>query len=53
MLCTKIQLQSFTGSGEENFLRVFTIYMAMVAILFNGVEPFEEIGNTFSTEGSM
>ena len=26
--------------------------MGMVAILFNGVEPFEQIGNTILTEGS-
>ena len=25
----------------------------MAAILFNGMEPFEEIGNTLSTEGPM
>ena len=28
-------------------------YMGMVAILFNGGEPFEQIGNTLSTEGPM
>ena len=27
--------------------------MGMAAILFNGVEPFEQIGNTLSTEGPM
>ena len=27
--------------------------MDMVAILFNGSEAFEQIGNTLSTEGSM
>ena len=27
--------------------------MAMAAILFNIPEPFEEIGNTLLTEGSM
>ena len=25
--------------------------MGMVAILFSGAEPFEQIGNTISTEG--
>ena len=27
--------------------------MGMAAILFNGTEPFEHIGNIFSTEGPM
>ena len=27
--------------------------MGMAAILFNGAEPFEQIGNTPSTEGPM
>ena len=27
--------------------------MDMVAILFNGAEEFEQIGNTFSTEGPV
>ena len=27
--------------------------MDMAAILFNGAEPFEQIGNTLSTEGLM
>ena len=27
--------------------------MGMAAILFNGMEPFEQIGNTHSTEGPM
>ena len=27
--------------------------MGMTAILFNGVEPFEQIVNTLSTEGPM
>ena len=27
--------------------------MDMVAILFNGTEPFEQIGNTLSTGGPM
>ena len=26
--------------------------MGIAAILFNGAEPFEQIGNTLSTEGS-
>ena len=36
MLYTKSQ----PGSGEENI--VFLPYMGMVAILFNGVEPYEQ-----------
>ena len=52
MLYTKIQLQSFLGSGEEDFL-MFLPYMDMAAILYNGAEPFEQIGNTLSTEGHM
>ena len=50
MLYTKIQPQSFLGSGEEHF-QEFLPYMDMAAILFNCAEPFERIGNTFSTEG--
>ena len=49
MLYTKIQPQSFLGSGEEVF-QVFLPYMDMAAILFNGAEPVEEIGNTLLTE---
>ena len=40
MLYTKIQPQSFLGSGEEEF-EVFLPYIGMAAILFNGAEPFE------------
>ena len=43
MLYTKIQPQSFLGSGEEDF-KVFLPYMEMAAILFNCTEPFEQIG---------
>ena len=50
MLYTKIQSQSFLGSGEEDF-QVFLPYMDMAAILFNCPEPSEQIGNTLSTEG--
>ena len=42
MLYIKVQPQSFLGSGEEDF-EVFLPYMGMVAILFNGVEPLEQI----------
>ena len=49
-LYIKIQHQSFLGSGEEDF-EVFLPYMGMAAIVFNGAEPFEKIGNTLSTEG--
>ena len=41
---SKIQPQSFLGSGEEDFL-VFSPYMGMAAISFNGMEPFEQIVN--------
>ena len=52
MLYTKIQPQSFLGSGGEYFY-VFLPYMGMAAILFDGAEPFEQIGNTLMTEGPM
>ena len=48
MLHTKIQHQSFLGSGEEDF-EVFLPYMGMAAVLFNGVEPFEQIINILLT----
>ena len=55
MLYTKIQPQSFLGSGED-FLSVFFFfffwYMGTAAILFNGAEPFEQT-DTPSTEGLM
>ena len=50
MLSTKIQPQSFLGSGEE--FQEFLPYMDMAAIWFNCTEPFEQIGNTLSAEGS-
>ena len=49
MLYTKIQPQSFLGSGEVDF-QEFLPYMDMTAILFNCVEPFKQISSTFSTE---
>ena len=49
MLYTKIQPQSFLGSGEEGF-QEFLLYIDMVAILFNSAEPFEQIGNTLLTD---
>ena len=49
MLYTKIQPQSFLGSGEAFYM--FLPYMDMVAILFICAEPFEQIGNTLLTEG--
>ena len=52
MLYTKIQPQSFLGSGEEDF-QEFLPYMDIAAILFNCVEPFEQIGNILSTEGPL
>ena len=45
MLYTKIQPQSFLGSGEEHF-KVCLSYMFIAATLFNCAEPFEKIGNT-------
>ena len=51
MLYTKIQPQSFLGSGEEDFL-VFLSYKGIAAILFDDAEPFEQTGNTLKTEGS-
>ena len=52
MLYTKIQPQSFLGYGEGD-LKVFLPYMDMIAILFDGAKPFEQIGNTLLTEGPM
>ena len=49
MLYTKIQPQSFLGSGEVFW--EFLPYMDMLAILFNCAEPFEQICNTLSTYG--
>ena len=40
LLFTKIQPQSFLGSGEELFNALIYIYMGMEAILFSGAEPF-------------
>ena len=45
MLCTKIQLQSFLSTGEEDFY-VFLPYMG-IAILFNDAEPFEQSVTSF------
>ena len=42
MLYTKIQAQSFLGSGEEDFQGFFLPYMDMTAILFDGVDPFKQ-----------
>ena len=50
MLYTKIQPQSYLGS--EDF-KVYLPYMGMTAILFNSMEPFEQIVNTLLTEGPM
>ena len=40
MIYTKIQPQSFLGSGEEDF-QEFLPYTDMAAILFNCGEPFK------------
>ena len=50
MLYTKIQPQSFLGSGQEHF-KAFLPYIGMTAIWFNGVEPFKQTVDTHSTEG--
>ena len=50
MMFTKIQPQSFHGSGEVGFKCFFLPYMGMVDILF---KPFEQIDNTHSTESQM
>ena len=52
MLYTKIQPQSFLGSGEEDFNCVL-LYIGMTAMSFNGAEPFEQTVNAPSTEGPM
>ena len=52
MLDSKIQPQSFLGSGED--FKCTLPYMGMVAILFNRAEPFKQIVNFYlSTEGPM
>ena len=50
MLYTKIQTKSFLDSGED-FPVVFFQYIDMAAIFFNCTEPFDQMGNTLSTEG--
>ena len=50
MLYTKIQPQSFLGSGEVDFQ---DSYMDMAAIFFSCAEPFEQIGNTISTKAHV
>ena len=52
MLYTMIQPQSFLGSIEENF-KCLLPYVGMAAILFNGVEPFEQIVKFLSTADSV
>ena len=47
----KIQSQSFLGLRED--IQEILPYIDMVTILLNGAEPFEQIGNTISTEGPM
>ena len=38
---------------EKKIFKWFLPYMGIAAILFNGVEPFEQIINTLLTEGSI
>ena len=52
MLYTKIQSQSFLGSGEENF-QVFLPYMGIAAILFNCAEPFDWLCWGLTTRQSL
>ena len=52
ILYTKIQHESFLGSGEEDFY-AFLPYMGMSAILFIGTEPIEQIVNILLIEGLM
>ena len=49
MLYTKIQSQSFFGSGEKK-IKCFLPY---IGILFSGAEPFEQIDITPSIEGPI
>ena len=58
MIYIKIQSQSFLGSGVEDFkcfcfISFFLLYMGMVVILFNGVEPLEQTVNIPLTKGSI
>ena len=54
MLYTKIQLEVFLGSGEEDIKVFFTIYRHSSYIsLFFWAEPFKQVINTLSTEGPM
>ena len=49
MIYTKIQPQKLSWFWRRIFSRVLP-YMVMAAILFNCAEPFEQDGNTLSTE---
>ena len=51
MLYTKIQPQNVFGS--EKIFKSFLPCRGMVAILFNGAEPFKQIVNTFLRNGHM
>ena len=50
-MINQVHPQSFLGSGGEDFF--FLSYMGMVAILFNGVKPFDKIVNIPLTEGPV
>ena len=52
MLYTKIQPQSFLVL-KNKISKGLLLYMGMVVILFNGVEPFEPIVNILSTGGPI
>ena len=52
MLYTKIQLQSFLDSGEDEYSLLLCV-LFYEAILFSDAELFEQIDNTLSTEGPM
>ena len=53
MQYTKIQPESFLGSGEDDFKKILSAFMGMEAVLFCWVEPFEQVINTLSKDGSM
>ena len=50
MLHTKINLKAFLVLEKKTFMFLYHIFV-IVAILFNGAEPFKQIVKTLSTEG--
>ena len=50
MLYTKIQPKAFLVLEKKNFKSFFFLpYMGMAAVLFDGAELFEQIGNDLLT----